>query len=264
MAGMNEERFHDNWAGSINPSEVLVDESFLAATCPENRIILNWLGRLEGRKILDLGCGAGEAAAYFAKQDAIVTAADISKDMLNVADKVSELHGVKIELRNFPAEHIDFSDGTFDIIYAANLLHHADDIEKVLKEVHRTLKKGGIAVFYDPLAHNPIIGIYRLIVRGVRTKDEHPIKFSQIRYFKSLFSDFEYKTTWFFALWIFMRFFIIELKDPSKERYWKIIVKEHRRLEKTYRRLERFDGIFLNAFPVMRRFCWNIVIKCVK
>ena len=39
----NEEQFHDQWAASINPAEVMVDESWDAVTCPEHRWIrANW------------------------------------------------------------------------------------------------------------------------------------------------------------------------------------------------------------------------------
>lgn len=71
------ENFHDDWAKSINIDEVMVDEFFEACTSPENRLILNRLGNLEGKKILELGCGAGEASVYFAKKGALVTATDI-------------------------------------------------------------------------------------------------------------------------------------------------------------------------------------------
>ena len=74
---------------SINPDEVMVDEFFEACTSPENRIILGKVGNLTGKRVLDLGCGAGEAAVYFAKKGALVTATDISSAMLEVVKKVA-------------------------------------------------------------------------------------------------------------------------------------------------------------------------------
>ena len=72
-----EESFHDDWARSIQPHEVMVDEFFEACTAPENRLIMKKLGDVSGKKILELGAGLGEASVYFAKRGAEVIATDI-------------------------------------------------------------------------------------------------------------------------------------------------------------------------------------------
>jgi len=255
--------FHDEWAKSIDEKTVMVDEFFEACTSPENRKILKYLGDVKDKKILDLGCGAGEAAVYFAKKGADVTAVDISEGMLNVVERVAKLHGVSVKTKACIAPYLDFNNEEFDIVYAANLLHHVD-IEETLKEVKRVLKKGGIFVSWDPLHHNPLIRVYRKIATKVRTEDEHPLKISDLKVFKKYFSHVEYDATWFLTLWIFLRFYFIERVDPNKERYWKKILLEHKRLENTYKRLEKIDNILLNLFPFLKRYCWNIVTFCKK
>ncbi len=74
----------------------------------------------------------------------------------------------------------------------------------------------------------------------------------------------KYECFWFFTLWIFLRFLLIERVNPNKERYWKKIITEHKRLEPIYTPLEKLDKAFLNRFPYFKRYCWNIVIFCVK
>jgi ubiquinone/menaquinone biosynthesis C-methylase UbiE len=254
-----EEIFHDDWADSINPSEVMVDEFFEACTSPENRIILEKLGDIRGKRILELGCGAGEASVYFAKKGAQVTATDLSSGMLRVVEQVAKLHGVKVVTKQTMSDHLDFPDANFDMVYAANLLHHVE-IAPTLAEVERVLKPGGIFAAWDPLAHNPLINIYRRMATEVRTEDEHPLRMSDLRLFRQQFEDISYNTTWLFTLWIFLRFFLIERIDPNKERYWKKILLEHRRLESRYRFLERLDGMVLKMLPFLKRYCWNIVI----
>jgi ubiquinone/menaquinone biosynthesis C-methylase UbiE len=258
-----EEKFHDNWANSMDLNKVMVDESFEACTSPENKIIMKNLGNLKNKKILELGCGAGEVAVYFAKKGAIVTATDLSGGMLHVVQKLASKHGVKVKIAKCGSEHIPFPGESFDIVYAANLLHHVEQ-ESTVKEVRRVLKKGGLFVSWDPLDHNPLINIYRRIATKVRTDDERPLKMKDVKKIKKFFSESEYFTTWFFTLWLFLKFYLIDKVDPNKERYWKKIITDHKRLEKTYKRLERIDSIFLKIFPFMKRYCWNVVIIAKK
>ncbi len=246
----HEERFHDRWAASINPAEVLVDESWEAATCPEHRWIRAQLGDLHGRRVLDLGCGAGEAAVWFAKQGADVVASDISAEFLDVVHRVAGLHGVRVQTHQGDADRLDFPDDTFDVVYAGNLLHHAD-LDRTLEQIHRVLKPGGRVVTWDPLRHNPLIHVYRRMAMDVRTVDEHPLAIGDVRRFARWFSDVHYECFWFCTLWIFVRFFLIEHVHPSRERYWKKIIREHARLAPIYNRLSALDRRVLGAFPFL-------------
>jgi hypothetical protein len=106
--------------------------------------------------------------------------------------------------------------------------------------------------------------VYRRIATKVRTEDETPLKMSDLKKFKKLFSKVQYDAFWFSTLWIFIRFYLIEKADPNKERYWKKILIEHKRLEKKYKRLEKIDKTLFKIFPFLKRYCWNIVIIAKK
>lgn len=258
-----EELFHDEWAESTKAGEVLVAECFEACTSPENRLIMRKLGDIAGKKILDLGCGAGEGAVYFAKKGAQVVAADISTKMLQLVQQVAANHNVLIAAQQADAEQLPFESEYFDIVYAANLLHHVN-IEKTIAEASRVLKRGGVFVSYDPLAYNPLINIYRHKAYVTRTKDEHPLKTSDVRIVKKYFSHVTTDAKWLFTLWIFVRYYLIDRIDPNKERYWKRILKDNKKLEKEYYRLEKVDNFLLAAFPFIKIFCWNIIIFGIK
>ena len=140
---LKEREFHDDWAETINCHEVKVRETFNACTSPEPIWIRNQLGNLRNKRILELGAGAGEAAVYFALEGADVTATDLSPGMLDVTKRVADLHGVALKTIVSSAEDLSvFPSDSFDIVYAANTLHHVD-IEKCLDEVKRVLKPGG-------------------------------------------------------------------------------------------------------------------------
>jgi ubiquinone/menaquinone biosynthesis C-methylase UbiE len=258
-----EEAFHDDWAASIDVDKIDVSEAFRACTAPENRWIAEEMGDITDKRILDLGCGAGEAAVYFATKGAKAVASDLSEGMLQVALKLAEKNGVTIETSKSSADVINFPDNTFDMVYAANLLHHVD-VEKCLQEVHRVLKPGGKLYSWDPLAHNPAINVYRRMATEVRTEDEHPLRMKDIKLFRKYYKNVRYKGTWLFTLWIFMRFYLIERVDPNKERYWKKVIMEADRLEPKYRRLEKLDKFTLGLIPWLTRYCWNITVIAEK
>ena len=257
-----EEAHHDRWSSEIDVGSIEVEKNFEGSTCPENRFILSKLGDLKGKRILDLGCGAGESSVYFALKGAECIAADLSSGMVQTALRLAELRRVKIQGHVMNAMELDFPDCSFDIVYAANLLHHVDPLA-ALREMHRVLKPGGKACFWDPLKHNPIIKVYRRIAKAVRSEDERPLDYGIVGVAGSLFTRCEYDAFWLCTLWIFLRFYLIERVDPNKERYWKKIISEEERLRPLYYRLEKIDGC-LKRIPSLKRFAWNIALVATK
>jgi SAM-dependent methyltransferase len=258
-----ERLFHDEWAASIDIDGIQVRDYFEACTAPENRFILSNLGDVRGKKILDLGCGAGENSVYFAKRGANCLAADYSPGMVEIALKLSQKNGVEIEGATVNAMSLDFADESFDVVYASNLLHHLPDPEACIREMHRVLKPGGKACFWDPLTHNPIINVYRWMATAVRTEDEHPLDIRIVDLVRSQFDRVESDTFWLATLWIFIRFYLIERIDPNQERYWKKIITDRERLEPMYQRLERIDRV-LKKIPGMRKYAWNLAVVASK
>lgn len=257
-----EEAFHDEWADSINIDELMVDESFTAICAYENRYIVQKMGTVAGKQLLDVGCGAGEASVFFAKNGAEVTATDISACMLEVVDELATRHGVVVETRKAEAEELPFEDDAFDLVYASNVLHHVN-IPKALAEIRRILKPGGTACFIEPLTYNPAINVYRQMAMTVRTEDEHPLRLADLKTFRSLFSEVEHKEMWFFTLYIFFWFFLVERVHPNKVRYWKKVVKDAPRHRLGFAVAGFLDRVFLTVLPFLRFWCWNTVV-CVR
>jgi SAM-dependent methyltransferase len=258
-----EQAFHDRWAAVIDVEGIQVADYFEACTAPENRFILRQLGDVSGKALLDLGCGAGENSVYFAMKGANCVAADYSLGMVEVALKLAEQNGVQVKGHVVNAMDIDFPDNTFDVVYASNLLHHIPDPKLAIAEMHRVLKPGGKACFWDPMKHNPVINVYRRMATEVRTEDETPLDINLVDFVRSRFSQTHADTFWIATLWIFLSFYLIEKVNPNDERYWKKIILEHQRLAPTYRRLEKLDAI-LKHIPGMKRMAWNLAVVAVK
>ena len=258
-----EGKFDDIWASTIDIEGIRVVDYFESCTAPENRFILKQMGDLTDKYLLDLGCGAGENSVYFAKKGARCLATDYSPGMVDVAIDLAEKNGVKIEGKVMDAMALEFPDNTFDFVYASNLLHHLPNPTLAIREMHRVLKPGGKACFWEPLKHNPVINVYRRIATKVRTEDETPLDINIVNFVKSLYSETAYDTFWLATLWIFLRFYLIEKVDPNQERYWKKIIIENQRLEPMYSRLEKLD-VVLKKLPLMKRFAWNLAVVATK
>ncbi len=255
-----EEMFHDEWASAEDPMAIDVRRANEACTSPEMGYIRARLGELRGRKLLDVGCGLGEASVYFALEGAAVTAMDLSQGMLDATSRLASLNGVAVRTHKAAAEETNLSeDDLFDIVYAGNLLHHVD-IAATLRLLKPHLAPDGVFVSWDPLAYNPIINVYRAIATAVRTPDEHPLKWGDIRLFHREFRRVDTKYFWLTALSIFVLMALVQRRNPNRERFWKAVVRESERWEPLYQPLSRLDAILLALFPPLRLLCWNVVI----
>jgi SAM-dependent methyltransferase len=259
-----ERRFHDGWAGETAADEVRVRAAFEALTAPENGFILGLMGDLRDRRVLDLGSGLGEAAVYFALRGAHVTATDVSPEMCALCVEAGRRHGVAIEAIVTPVERLAVPEGTFDLAYGANLLHHVTDLESTLAAVRRALRPGGRCFFWDPLAYNPVINVYRRMATRVRTEDEHPLGFDVLRAFRRHFVGVRHREFWLTTLLLFLKYYAWDRVHPNASRYWKrILLEDPRRIGWWFRPLQAVDGVLLRL-PLVRRLAWNTVIWAEK
>lgn len=260
MSKSVEEQFHDEWADGEDLESVDVLGANEALTAPEMRYIHQRLGDTTGKTLLDVGCGLGEASVYFALQGATVTATDLSTGMLRATEALAKIHGTTLKTHQASAEGMGFPEGAqFDVIYTGNLLHHVD-VEATLIELDKYLKPGGTLVAWDPLAYNPVINVYRAMATDVRTPDEHPLKWEDLKLFDTHFERVERKYFWLTTLLIFIMMAIIQRRDPNKERYWKSVIQESDRWAWIFNPMSRVDRFLLKWIPPLRMLCWNVVV----
>jgi ubiquinone/menaquinone biosynthesis C-methylase UbiE len=104
------------------------------------------LGDVNGRRVLEAGCGAGVLTTLLADRGAAVTAFDVSPAMLELARLAI---GDRAELLVADLSRpLSFApDGRFDLVVASLVLHYIRDWEAVLREFRRVLKPDGAVVF---------------------------------------------------------------------------------------------------------------------
>lgn len=140
-----------------------------------------------GCRVLEYGCGEGEWACLLAERGASVTGFDLSDVRIEVARekaRLKHLDNTRFLVAN--AEALDFDDATFDVVCGTAIIHHLD-LRKAFSEIARVLRPGGVAVFMEPLGHNPLINLYRKLTPRLRTEDEHPLRTKDIELARSYF-----------------------------------------------------------------------------
>lgn len=109
------------------------------------------LGNLTGKRVLDLGCGAGQNLVVMAKQGAHAIGLDFSPEQLAAARRLSEQEKVRAELhRGDLAELVFLRAESIDAVFSAYALALVTDLNRVFRQVHRVLKQGAPLVFSMP------------------------------------------------------------------------------------------------------------------
>ncbi|WP_374722469.1 demethylmenaquinone methyltransferase [Peribacillus tepidiphilus] len=104
----------------------------------------------KGTKALDVCCGTADWTIALAKETGpkgVVKGLDFSKNMLKIGEeKVKSLNLKQVELIHGNAMELPFEDNTFDYVTIGFGLRNVPDYLRVLQEMHRVLKPGGMAV----------------------------------------------------------------------------------------------------------------------
>jgi SAM-dependent methyltransferase len=109
------------------------------------------LGRVRGKRLLELGCGTGEQAVEFARGGATVIAVDGSADHIARAREASELAEVRLELHTADLADLAFLRAdSIDLAFSDGALAAMPDLGRVFRQVHRVLRHGAPFVFSLP------------------------------------------------------------------------------------------------------------------
>lgn len=143
-----------------------------------NPLRLNWIearAKLDGKRVIDVGCGGGILAESMARRGAAVTGIDMGEAPLAVARLHAQQSGVEIEYRHGTAEKMAAERaGQYDIVTCMEMLEHVPDPGAVIAACSQLAKPGG-HVFFSTINRNPkswlfaIVGaehILRILPRG--------------------------------------------------------------------------------------------------
>ena len=143
------------------------------------------VGDLEGKRVLEVGCGEGENSAVLAKLGAHVTGIDISQGAIDTALERCRVNGVadRVEFVCSPIELADFAPGSFDVVWGEAILHHLlGDLDMVLSRLTTWAKPDGTILFAEPVALSPALRALRRMVpvHTEATPDERPLESGEL------------------------------------------------------------------------------------
>jgi SAM-dependent methyltransferase len=197
-----------------------------------------------GKKVLDVGCGAGTDLARFARGGAIVTGVDLSSSAIALAKQNFGQQGLAADLREADGERLPFDDNAFDFVFAHGVVQYTSHDQALVDECRRVLKPGGTAVFQVYNRVSWLHGLSKVMKVPLEHEDAPVLKRYSAGEFRALLTNFRDVR-------------VVEERFPVKSRLhggWKGMA---------------FNTFFVGTFNALprawvRRFGWHLLAFCTK
>jgi ubiquinone/menaquinone biosynthesis C-methylase UbiE len=197
-----------------------------------------------GKRVLEVGCGAGTDLVRFARGGAHVTGVDLSSAAIALARENFRQQGLDADLREADGENLPFPDESFDFIYAHGVVQYTERDRALVEECRRVLKTNGTAVVQVYNRVSWLNALSKVMKVPLEHEDAPVLKKYTASEFRSLLSGFRDVR-------------IVEERFPVKSRLhggWKGTL---------------YNTCFVGAFNALprawvRRFGWHLLAFCRK
>ena len=197
-----------------------------------------------GRRVLEVGCGAGTDLVRFARGGARVVGLDVAPAAIALARQNFAIQGLSAALVEGDGEALPFSAGAFDLVYAHGVVQYASDDQQLIGECHRVLAPGGLAIFQVYNRRSWLQALSRLMKVRLEHEDAPVLKRYTASEFRRLLSRFR-------------EIRIEPERFPVRSRLhrgWKGAV---------------YNGLFVRTFNGLprrwvKRFGWHLLAFCTK
>jgi 2-polyprenyl-3-methyl-5-hydroxy-6-metoxy-1,4-benzoquinol methylase len=160
----------------------------------------------DGKRLLDLGCNWGRWSIAAARKGYTVSGIDPSPQAILAARRVAEQLALDIDYRSGSGEVIPFAENSFDVVFSYSVLQHLakERVRKVIAEIDRVLKPGGVALIQMPNWMG-IRCLYHQARRGFRAERDFEVRYwgiSELRQAFGVLGEVELSVDGFFGLGI--------------------------------------------------------------
>lgn len=159
-------------AAHIDVTNLLADETEVVRylnpssdTCYPLEYAFHLLGDVRGKTVLEYGCGDGINTLALARRGASVKALDISPDLIDIARQRLTVNHLMADTEFIvgSAHDLPLPDDSVDVVFGIAILHHLD-LALSAREVSRVLRKGGLAIFQEPVRNSKLIKGLRALI----------------------------------------------------------------------------------------------------
>ncbi len=195
-----------------------------------------------GRRVLEVGCGAGVDLARFARGGATVYGVDLAASAIDLARANFAQQGLPGRFFVADGEHLPFNADRFDLVYAHGVVQYAADSRALVEECRRVLAPGGQAIFQVYNRVSWLNGLSKLMKVGLEHDDAPVLLKLTAGEFRRLLTGFRDVRL------VYERFPVVSRLHGG----WKGLVYN-----------KAFVGVF-NALPrpLVRRFGWHLLAFC--
>ena len=262
--------FHQNFGLQWNKFKTTQLDSHTGLPLSEKRLerIMgnNWEKNLSGKKVIEIGCGAGRFSEIIAKHADHLTCIDASSAIYACEANLKSFNNVSFVLSTIE----DFPETKFDIVFCVGVLQHTKNYKSDLRRLTNLLTSDGVIYldFYRRKWKNywPPIGgagnIFRLLIKGLKPERSYSITEKVVNKFFPIhwkFKDsrvaqhvlFRISPVRFYYPWLglesydaYYEWALLDTYDGSTDRY------KHRTTLKKFKKL-------LNLMPLKNIECWE-------
>jgi ubiquinone biosynthesis O-methyltransferase len=154
---------YDRWHDGVHQG----DAAGALSLAQWHRSALELAPPLAGRDVLEVGCGVGDFSIALSCAGANVAGVDFSPRAIELAQQKARHHDQSIAFQVADAQALPFPDNSFDVLFSCECLEHVPEPRRMLSELHRVLKPGGVLILTTENYSNAmVLGWLMCIIRN--------------------------------------------------------------------------------------------------